>query len=166
MPVPIAIDATAGGGTSNCYCTVAEAEAYFASRGFSDNWNGATPDAQIQALLWATRLLDLQVWRGMKRMYTNALRWPRAGLQDRDGYIVPYDTIPTFIKYATCEWALYLLKEDRTLDEGGFTQYGGKVGPITDPAFYARKPMPDGVREFIAPYLAGGPVGSGRVGRS
>jgi hypothetical protein len=160
------IDATVGGATSNCYCTLAEAELYFAARGFSENWTDATDDAKSVSLIWATRLMDLQVWRGMKRELTNVLRWPRMGLVDRDGGVVNYDTIPVFIKNATCEWALYLLGEDRTLDEGGLVQYGGKIGPISDPATYARKPMPDSVRDFVAPYLMGGPSGSGRVSRA
>jgi hypothetical protein len=161
----VVIVTTAGAMDANCYCDIPTAEAYFQTRGWVANWTNATPDQQTAVLIWASRLLDLCWWYGVKTNYLSPMRWPRVGLCDRDGFIINYATIPLFIVQATAEWALALLGEDRTLDEGGLVQYGGKVGPITDPNSYARKPMPDSVRDMISPYLANLPAGSGRVGR-
>ena len=160
----VTLVADAGAANANSYCTEAEATTYHATRGFNDAWTDADKTEREKALMWATRLLDQQAWRGIQTTREGSLRWPRSGLVSREGYLVDYTTVPVVIKEACAEWAFYLLGEDRTLDEGGLVQYHGKVGTITDPGMYARKVMPDGVRDMIAPYLIGA-TGMGRVTR-
>jgi hypothetical protein len=161
----VIIDATVGTPTANSYCSVSDAEDYFLTRGFNDNWTSATDAAKESALMWATRILDQQPWAGFKWTLTQSLRFPRSGLTDRDRRYVPYDIIPQFLKEATAELAMALLGEDRSLDEGGLVSVNGKVGPIKDPDYYQRKLLPDSVMEMILPYLTGVPNGMGKVGR-
>lgn len=158
------LDATAGGSASNSYCTYAEATAYHAKRFLNTTWlDNASADCE-KVLMWATRLMDQLNWHGRKNVLAQSLRWPRVGCVDREGFPVSYTDIPQVIKEACAEWAFYLLTEDRTLDEGGLTEVGGKVGPITNPQMYVRKSMPDGVRDMLAPYISGA-EGYGRVFR-
>lgn len=158
--------ATAGASNANAYCTEAEANTYHSMRGLNSAWvDDAGKPEREQALMWATRLLDQLPWRGIRAEQVGSLRWPRAGVSDREGYSIPYDAVPAFIKEACAEWAFYLLTEDRTLDEGGLVQFGGKVGPITDPTSYQRKSMPDSVKDMISPYLMSS-SGMGRVKRA
>lgn len=163
----VTLVADAGSPTANSYCTDTEALAYHDKRYLNSVWSDAEKPDREKVLMWATRLLDQQEWKGMKTNYlSGSLRWPRNGCVDRDKKLIDGSVVPQFMKDACAEWAFYLLTEDRTLDEGGLVQYGGKVGPITDPHAYARKSMPDGVREMVSPYLSSGNIASGgRISR-
>jgi hypothetical protein len=161
----LVLKADVGASDANAYCTEAEATAYHSTRGFNAAWTEALVPTREMALVWATRLLDQQDWNGMRASFSSALRWPQVGQVDRDDQIIPSTIIPQFLKEACAEWAFYLLVEDRTADEGGLVQYGGKVGPIDDPKMYVRKTMPASVRDMLQPYLATNPSGVGRVGR-
>ena len=157
----LTLDNTVGGANANAYCSIAEADAYHEARGFNDRWVTGSVTEKTAAIVWATRLLDMENFVGTMTVRTGALRWPRFGITDRDYRIVDPQVIPQFIKNAVAEWAFFLLSEDRTADEGGLVQYGGKVGPITDPAYFTRKTMPSSVADILRPYLAGAYFGSG-----
>lgn len=152
----LVLDATPGGSSSNTYCLLSEAEAYQETRVFNSAWVDAETTQKNSVLAWATRLLDQQDWKGWKSVESGALRWPQYGHFDRDGIAVTSTAIPQFLKEACAEWAFQLLIEDRTADEGGLVQYGGKIGPISDPDRYVRKVMPASVREMLGAYLKDG----------
>lgn len=162
--MPVTLDPTDGGSSSNAYCTYAEATTYHAMRFLNTAWtDNVQPDCE-KTIMWATRLMDQLNWRGRVNNFSQSLRWPRLGCVSREGFPVSYTTVPQVIKDACAEWAFYLLTEDRTLDEGGLVEVGGKVGPITNPSMYVRKSMPDSVRDMLAPFLTG-VQGDGRVSR-
>lgn len=160
----VTLVADAGGTASNSYCTDAEALAYHQTRHLNSVWEETDKTEREKVLMWATRLMDQLNWRGRRSVQTQALRWPRVGCVDREGFPVTYTDVPKIIKEACAEWAFYLLTEDRTLDEGGLVELGGKVGPITNAPMYARKVMPDGVRDMLAPFITSA-AGAGRVTR-
>lgn len=162
----LVLDNTVGGMSANSYATVAEADAYHEARGFNSEWTQATTADKTQSLVWATRLLDEQEFVGIATFRTAPLRWPRYGVVNRENMVVDPQVIPQFLKEATAEWAFKMLKEDRTDDEGGLVEYGGKVGPIKTPDYYVRNVMPPTVREMLRPYLSGPRNGLGRVSRS
>lgn len=106
--------ATAGAVNANSYCTLAEGNTYHESHLYASTWTDGEDDNKIIALVWATRLLDEQYdWVGEKISSTQALRWPRSGVIDRDGWEVDFDTIPQFLKNATAELARQLMTSDR-----------------------------------------------------
>lgn len=122
--------ATPADPSANSYVTTVEALAYHTSRLFNVDWTAASTASQEAALEWATRLLDRQDWKGRRKTIPQPLRWPRYTVYDLDGYLLDSETIPQFLKNATCELALLLLRGDRTLEAGteGFTSI--QVGPI------------------------------------
>lgn len=177
------IVSTAGGASSNSYCSLAEAEAYFEGRLYKSAWDDADDDeGKIPALIWATRILETRVrWNGTKATAAQALQWPR-------GYVVnPYygdmvvptpsmqadysqvlyisdADIPQFIKDAECEMALALLGgTDVTLDPTTAAYNSISVGPISlninDSPRAITLPKP--VRELVRPYGMILEVGSG-----
>lgn len=151
--LPLVLNSMPGSPTANTYALIYEANTYHSMRGQNAAWWAATENQQAQCLVWATRLLDQQLWKGVKAVKPGALRWPQIGQIDMDWLIVDPTSIPQFLKNACAEWAFWLLQEDRTADEGGLTQYGGKTGPIFDPKMYVRKAMPDAVLDICRPYL-------------
>ena len=128
--MPVEVDATAKGVSSNSYVTVAEADAYFGDRLRSTDWTGATPDDKARALIGATARLEQEIYEGTKTTLEQALKWPRFGADDDDGNVFDHDTIPAIVKEATFEQALLELAADLTADTGleGFEKI--VVGPL------------------------------------
>ena len=111
----MSLDATVGGANSNSYATVAEGDSYFGDRLNSTEWTDATTGTKEKALVTATRRIDEEMFLGFKVTITQALKWPRAGVNDEDGvalYNSATPAIPQRIKEATFVAALELLKVD------------------------------------------------------
>lgn len=114
----ITINATVGDANANSYVTEAEADTYFEGRLNSTAYTGASAADKIASLVQGAKLLDTLTWVGFKRDNIQALRWPRVGMYNRDGYQISSEEIPDNVKDAQCEMAIALLKEDRTEDGG------------------------------------------------
>lgn len=142
------IIATPGAANANCYCTFAEAEAYFETRVFASVWTGESDDdVKIAALIMATRTLNAlaqpfktfvpaqgginampayyrsrRQWTGAAATTTQRLAWPRTGMYDANGNLIASDAIPQDLKDATAELAMQLMMGDRTLDNDAIVQ--------------------------------------------
>lgn len=100
---------------ANSYVTLAEADAFLADSLTRDEWSCLADDAKERLLIAASRWLDQQAaWNGTKADVdkTNDLRWPRAGVCDRDGLPVAEDEIPAQLKQAVFELALFFTNPD------------------------------------------------------
>lgn len=150
MPSPTLI-ATVGDARSNSYIDLATATLMLTGIGeigaWNDgggpfistrlyaaaDWNAASDDDKIAALIWATALLDQFVdWNGYKATREQALRWPRSGVYDPDNFYVPLNIIPVRIMEITAQLAWELIKVNR-LQEPATTGLGVDsvtVGPI------------------------------------
>lgn len=105
----MALNATVGDSAANSYVTTDEADTYFEDRLFSSAW-ASNPNDQEPALIMATRLIDARVaFTGAVASGTQALAWPRSGMFTRHGVAIPLDEIPSDLKAATLELALFLL---------------------------------------------------------
>ena len=127
----MALDATPGGENANSYVTLAQASAYHATHLYASAWTAASSATQETAVIMATRTLDDWVdWKGNKQDDDQALRWPRYGVEDRDGYDFEIDEIPVFLINATSELARTLIGGDVTAepDTKGFSKL--KVGSL------------------------------------
>jgi len=111
-------DTTVGGSVATSYPSVAEADDYIGTRLHSGTWSTQTQDTKEGLLMWATMLLDSypRAWTGGAVTETQALRWPRTGMSDRDGRAIAENVIPVALKRATSEMARQLLATDRTAD--------------------------------------------------
>lgn len=100
---------------ANSYVPLTYAEDYFAVDVASPVWEALSDDQKEFYLAWATRVLDQKTeWRGYINADTQALRWPRKGVTDRDYRIIDVDEIPNAVKAATCELAKWLITNDPT----------------------------------------------------
>ena len=151
------IDATPGSSTANTYATIDTANSHFEGRTFASTWTDATDDTKGAALVQATQILDRLEWRGYKVNSTQALRWPRAGVTDQDGYEVDWATLPAWLERATAEFAMALIATDRTADTAD--DYKAiKVGPISLDVNTGQvgQLIPAHVLAIVRPYRAGG----------
>jgi hypothetical protein len=109
----MALDATIGGSTSNSYCSLTEADAYFADRLNSSEWTSASQGTKEKALITATRRIDEEQFVGYKVSKDQALKWPRYNVLDEDGFFYfATDSIPERVKQAVFVTALELLRAD------------------------------------------------------
>lgn len=150
---------TPGAANADAYVSLADAEAYVVDGRLHSRsvWHDLTRDDQERAIRWATFLVDnLFTWTGAPADPDQALAWPRSNVFDRDGYSLPYETIPPIIARATAEFAAYLAEKDRSADPAllglGFRE--AKVGSISvkvDPG-ELRELVPAYITAILAPY--------------
>lgn len=165
------LDYTPGGSQSNSYVSNAEAVAYMADRLNTSAWDNADPADQDKALMMATKVLDRMGWKGVATTDIQKLRWPRAGVSDQDARTIDDASIPSFLKDATAELALFLLTSDRLAERDDVGVAKVTAGPVTVEFDKRdlRKTVPDSVFEIIAFYVDGNPSAVGgniEIGRS
>lgn len=99
-------------------------------------WEAADSDAQEQALVDATRILDQNEWIGTAVTSSQSLAWPRAKLSFFDPVLSVYvsveqGTIPKRLAKATAYLALHLVKYP-TVTKGYDASYDSiTIGPIS-----------------------------------
>jgi len=118
--------------TAESYAAVADADLYFSNRN-NAAWPLLTTPAKEAALRLATDYMGAayrQKWKGRRVSTTQALDWPRVGVVLDDfnssqntfgfGYYgiiqVPFNTIPTQLVNACCEFALRASAGDLAAD--------------------------------------------------
>lgn len=78
------IDATIAGADSNCYLSLADADAHFAGSMREDAWEDWPDDERERALIQATAQIERLRLRGSPSSIPQALHFPRAGDYDYD----------------------------------------------------------------------------------
>ena len=103
------LKATPGAVDANAYATRDQAVAIFEGRPGASAWASANDVKRAAALIEATAELEQRItWRGEKASSTQALAFPRIGLE-RDGVAVAADSIPTELLRATALYADFIL---------------------------------------------------------
>jgi len=167
--VAAAIDSTVGGSSANSYVSSAEFASWAETRQPSTSYDDATADQRIRALISATRRLDQAPWKGVRVTETQALQWPRYGVEKPDiAYSVLdgpmfmestwYDTdeIPQRVKDAQMETAYQILAGNLSPDDTGLEGFRDvAVGSLKVTPNHARKAgtLPEFVLREIRPLL-------------
>lgn len=111
----MSFDSTVGGVSATSYISLAFANSFFENVLKPNAWDSATPDEQKRALMTATLWLEEYGYWGERATVTQALKFPRFGIDDEHGdpelLLGLYDetVIPPPLGYAECELAFYLL---------------------------------------------------------
>ena len=161
---------------ANSYISVADANTYIEGRLNAEKWTAANADTKAQALIMATRSIDVNMeWAGYRVHQTQALDWPRLYVPDKRysfdhwtrnplapvgtyGPEYPSDEVPKRIAEATAELALELLKTDRAAewDAMGVSGIGLGQGAIsvdfTSDAAALKKMFTPEVSKMLAPF--------------
>lgn len=76
-------------------------------------FSALTAEQQDDYLIWASGWLDDYMdWEGYKTVENSGLRWPRFGVCDRDNIAIDKNTIPSQLKQAVAETAVWLVNSD------------------------------------------------------
>lgn len=150
------------------YLTVAEADAYFDSRGITV-WSNLTVTEKEQALRRGTDYMLERYrlrWKGGRVHFTQALDWPRQGvtLEDFNGipqmyyaYMVKYNEVPKQVKNACAELALRAsinaLNDD--LQQAVLEESVGPIDTKYDPNSQ-QVPRYIKIDQMLSPYLTNG----------
>lgn len=157
----MALTVTPGASDADSYSSLADAEIYHAARLHNEAWTAATDSDKEKGLKWAASILDGQSWLGWKATEDQALRWPRMGVYDPDGYAVDDSTIPAFLASAAAELAFALLSEDITETPAGGDLKSLTVDVLSLDFREASKTsvnLPTPVRALIRTYVIGNPM--------
>ena len=114
---------------SNCYVSVADADAYHLARSNS-TWAAATTGAKEAAILEATTWLNGQAWKGRK-VASRTMAWPRADVVEGDGWTVAIDTVPEVVGMACAELAGEIVAGSDPLAVQDRAMSEMSVGPIS-----------------------------------
>lgn len=113
MAITFTVEDGTGVTGATTYLSLADAEQIVEDYGLA--WaSGATDDEKKVALNNGSLFIDTRYppWKGYKRLSTQGLDWPRSGVVDEDGYVVPNTSVPEDIKRATVEAAVYYNNND------------------------------------------------------
>lgn len=131
----ITINSTPGSPSANSYVSTSEMASYVSDRvvdtAAKAAWNALAADLQATYLVNATRQLDnMAEWVGLKYSADQALSWPRSDAWI-DGYLLSSTIVPTSVKEATCEMALWLLGNSGEISQSQNAEFDSlKVGSI------------------------------------
>lgn len=119
----------------------------------ADQWNALPVETQEGLLAWASRYLDSRTrWFGRRVSETSGLRWPRAGVIDRDNVQIAETTIPKQLKIATIEMARFLMVEDRSAerDQDGLARLKADVIELEFREGYTLPKVPEHMMYLLA----------------
>jgi hypothetical protein len=167
--MPATIDPTVGGASANSYATLAEFATWAGERHPATAHEDAVDDERTRALISAARRLDVERYKGVRVNETQALQWPRYGVEKPDlAYSVlsgavftestwyATDEIPGRIKRAQMELAYQILAGNASPDDTGLEGFRNvKVGTLDITPNHARRAgvLPESVRREIRPLM-------------
>jgi len=165
----MALDYTVGGESANSYGSETDADAYWADRPQSADWD-ALGSAQAGWLIAATERLEQLQYQGERTDEDQALSWPRLGAWV-DGVEIEDDVIPEGMKRAQYKLALLLSEESTAVsalaDTGleDFERLKVDVIELVPRGGSKAGELPADIMREVRPYLLGGSVHQFRVAR-
>lgn len=154
MAITLIVETGAGLSNANTFNDSAGVTTVLAANPFASAWSALTPDQQDQMCVESTQWLNRLAWDGVATVMTQALVFPRYGLQTRDGYPVLVNVLPAFLLQAHARVCLFLSQQTDTpfADTGLVTDSRLTVGPIALTPITTTR-MPPDVRALLAPYV-------------
>lgn len=116
---------------ANSYLSLADLASYHLLRA-KDAWADADDTERTAAAIVAMDWLDRQPWRGLRKLSTQPLAWPRTGIYDELGNTIA--AIPQRVKVAQAEAALIALDGELPGDqviEGANAIQALSAGPVS-----------------------------------
>jgi hypothetical protein len=105
---------------ANSYASIAQADARHSTSTSADAWDNLDPAQKEQRLITATRRLDaLFDWVGTPYRHDQPLGFPRRNLYDQTGRPVYMKTVPTTVRNAAIDLALWLPEDTPSASSAG-----------------------------------------------
>ena len=148
----------------DAYASLAGSNTYNTADPYGGGWADLDNERKEALIRLATRLLDEGFrWLGDPAASSQALGWPRSGLETRQGAEVDSTAVPTPIADATAEFARRLDAEDLRADQPIADMKIIKAGDTSFDEGVVRKVIPAAVVDMIpAAWVATAPSsGSG-----
>lgn len=131
-----------GRADAQAYLSVADTDTYHTNHSASAAWSAALTAAKEKALRLASQYLDANYghrWKGIRAQQSQALNWPRAWVEDDDGYPIGSNEIPQALKDACAEIALKSLTDTLLPDLDNAAAIKSKsesIGPLSESVEY------------------------------
>lgn len=129
--------------TAESYLSIADIEAYFAKYGREPSgWSALTTTQKEQRARQAAQYLDMTYinrWKGVRVVEEQALSWPRAGVEDQDGWGLDSDSVPQRVKDAQAELVARATANELLTDvdtPGTIASKSVSLGPLSESVSY------------------------------
>lgn len=159
----VVIDATVGGAAANSYSTQLEVDAYAEASSYAAAWAAVLSASKSAKIVRAARLLGVLAFPGWRATSTQALPWPRAGVETPAGGAYDTTSIPSAVKAAQAELCGWLAAADAaSSDNPALDPFLGlanlSVGALTITPDVLRRtaPVQDFLARVVAPILRAG----------
>ena len=139
--------------STQSFATLEQANTYHSEKLHSSAWSDALNEDKEKALKQATKKLSQLNWRGDPLEVDQAQAFPR--VINRAGFGVVYE-FPNFLVSATCELALFLLKNDTAgagADNIKSVSLAGMKVDFSDGAKKTTDVIPDEVWQYIEKFV-------------
>lgn len=145
---------------TNSYVTLTEANAYFADKLHTAEWDAALNAAKEKALKEACKRMNRLAFAGQKLTSTQLLAFPRMMPQFNRIGVISFTTdggAPQTVRDAQCEEALALLRYGNSARAKAQEQnvVSVKFGDVTEEYRTGLKLLSPEALELLKPYLAG-----------
>jgi hypothetical protein len=149
-------DATPKSSTATSMATVEQADDYHAGRLHNEAWSGASAGNKQAALMWASRILSKERFKGYKSSSSQSMAFPRQGLYDRDGNYVDDDVVPSDVVDAVSEYAFLLIGSDSTVPSAtkGFKQIKVSVIDIKPDSVDRPEGVPSSIIRMLDQFIS------------
>lgn len=120
MAITLVPENGTGMATANSYLSAAEADALLElNPTMYTIWLSFSESKKESLLVWASTYIDTHIdWFGYKAVADSGLRWPRHSVVDLDGISVSTTLIPTQLKRAVAQLAIFLNASDAAATGG------------------------------------------------
>jgi hypothetical protein len=133
------------------YISAAAADELAGKRLHALAWRTAAAELRLMALATAAAVLDQLKWSGTQAEADQALAWPRKGVRDERGRLLPYDTIPAAVAMACAELAFHLIGNPQP--SGAAVQMRQLGDSLVTYFPTVADELPRHVRRLVEPYL-------------
>lgn len=146
--MPSTLVANVGASNANAYATLAEYDAFLDDHPSGSDASGTSDDAKTRALLQATARIDEEDFQGSPvnpltgtgTGTTQALKFPRYGVENEEGWTYLGTVIPEPVKEATMELALEIQAGRFAVKDTGLEGIEEvELGPLTVRPRHAQK---------------------------
>lgn len=114
MPVTLVVEDGTGRADANAFASAEAVTERLALMPFATLWLGVDLDRQAQCIAEASAWLSREPWMGVRTHETQALAFPRSGMQTPDGYAVASDVLPSWLIDAVARLAYWLSQQSAT----------------------------------------------------
>jgi hypothetical protein len=155
VPITLVVEDGTGLATANSLALASTVTALLAAHSFATAWTDKDADEQDVIVAHASAWMGRWAWQGTRLNGSQAMPFPRFGMETPDGFAVASNAVPAFALRVLALLCLYLAQQVASsfADTGLAPGSELEVGPIRLTPSSGASVVPPDARAEAAPYL-------------